>query len=319
MWQVVSASPRSQSDDFDEWNTSFPCAEIDELIAVVTNWNPVAVPALLPPRKPPDEKPQSSLAPTNVLHFKKKVAPAVNPQAIGATIHADVISTLEIPPAPNSLVAAAPTPELGEQLHRLRTTVLLAIEQKQLRSVLLCHADAAGIPPEVGAHLSELLADFARLKVAYLPICEDRAGTLSGRKVLPLGYTFQIRRTPQPNRYEIASSLGAVRLEDWLQWWRPSVVLREMERVFDVVVISAPSITTHPDVALLAGAVDGVILMATENVTSYEQLQQATQALQQAQAKILGVTLQQSPATTSTFSAVAARVREMFDSLAGSR
>jgi hypothetical protein len=210
-------------------------------------------------------------------------------------------------------------PAARAQLLNLRTTVLLAAEQRKLRSVLLCSADPAETAAVSAVPLSQLLAEYGRLKVAYLDVIEEDRDPTYRKKVLPVGYTFHIRRTKLPNRYEIASSLGAVRLEDWLQWWKPKVVLQEMSKLFDLVVINAPSITTHSDVALLASAVDGVILTAIENVTTYAHLAAAQQRLEAAQACILGVTLLQQEPSPSAFSTVKARVRELIQTVVKSK
>lgn len=316
MWQVVTASPRSQSDGFICKETPILPTELDDLITALSEWKPITFPTRLPSARATGTRSNSSHHVPKVKQFKSQTESAIYLKNNGAVLKERVVSTLEIPHSTSKLDASTMPPELREQLLKLRTTILLAAEQENLRSVLLCEADENGTASELAVYLSQMLAEYARLKIAYISVGEDRGGNVPGRKRLPMGYTFQIRNTNQPNRYEIASSLGVVRLEDWLQWWKPSVVLREMQKVFDVVVISTPPISTHPDVALLAGAVDGVILIATQNVTPYAQLEQATQALQQAQAKILGVTLRQPPPTTSIVSAVVSRIRAMFERLA---
>ena len=95
--------------------------------------------------------------------------------------------------------------------------------------------------------------------------------------------------------------------------------MQEMRKVFDLVVIQAPSITTNPDVALLAAAVDGVILVATENVTPYASMEAATKRLRAAKARILGVTLNPEAVPPSSFSGVKTRMREFIEAFGKSK
>jgi hypothetical protein len=304
MWQIVTSSQTANS------GTSAQAAresialraELDELIAAVATLAPQQA-NRVPTRQlsaAAITRPTPTAAAPNVLYFPP-------PNALSD----EVISGLEIPRSAQVPAEPALAPAVREQLLKLRTTILLAAEQRQLRTVLLCSADPGALVAPLAAQLSQLLAEYERLKIAYLEVVEDVPETALRKKVLPFGYTFQIRHTRQPNLCEIASSLGTVRLTDWLKWWSPTLVLQEMRKRFDLVVISAPSITLHSEVALLASAVDGVILTATEHVTTQADLLAAQQQLDAAQAHILGVTLAQSPPGSSPFATVKSRVREL--------
>jgi hypothetical protein len=296
MWQVVTASQNPWLEVFAEQKLAQ--SAIDELLE--------ALAALTPNPPPVPQFPAPVALPTNVAvplppQNRRSFKPApVRP--------VEVVTRLELPRQITALPAPTPPSEEREQLLKLRTTILLAAEQQQVRSVLLCGAEPGDGAAAIAVQLSRSLAEYQRLRVAYLEVVvEDQSPS---RKVLPFGYTFQLRRTNTPNLYEIASSLGAVRLDDWLKWWEPTVVLREMKKMFDVILIHAPALTTNAEVALLAGAVDGVILVATENVTAYATIAAAQQQLEAAQARILGVTLTQAAHRPSAFSVVKTRVRE---------
>lgn len=291
MWQIVT-SPQ-QFEMFADDERGLFGSEIDDLLA--------ALAALQPMR-------QSQ----NLLPFKARKSagkPAQRARADAA------FSALEAPRKANAPEAPPLPRDVREPLLKLRATIMLATELQGLRSVLLCGAEPADGATNMAAMLSQLLAEYERLKIAYIEVSEEAPDPLLRRKVLPIGYTFQIRRTRKTNLYEIASSLGAVRLDDWLRWWNPSVVLQEMNKIFDLVVIHAPSITTNPEVALLAAAVDGVILMATENVTAYASIDAAHKRMRAANARILGVTMHQQPATPS----VTTRVREFIAAMVKSK
>jgi hypothetical protein len=265
-----------------------PGAELDELIEAVVALQPSV----------PLAQPVAASAASHRLAGKPEPA---------------VLSELAMPRAANAPDDLALPPEQRAQLLTLRTTILLAAEQQQQRTILLCGVEPGAEATSPAAHLSRLLAQYERLRVAYLEVVADDPRAMNGRQRLPLGYSFQIRRTKTPNLYEIASSLGTVRLDDWLTWWGPSVVLQEMKKLFDVILIQAPAITTHAEVALLAGAVDGVILVATEHETAYASIAAAQQRLEAAQAKVLGVLLNQAAQRPSVFSALSTRLREWME------
>jgi hypothetical protein len=286
MWQVVT-SPQPFAMFADSERGLFG-GEIDDLLAVLAAFQPAPLPARQP----------QNLLPFKARNGTGKTARLPRPD--------EAVNPLETPRPANAPEPARLPRDVRESLLKLRATIMLAAELQGLRTVLLCGAEPADGTTHVAATLSQLLSEYERLKVAYIEVSEEPPDPMLRRKILPIGYTFQIRRTRKANLYEIASSLGTVRLEDWLRWWNPAVVLQEMNKMFDLVVIHAPAITTNPEVALLAAAADGVILVATENVTSYASIDAAHKRLRAANARILGVTMQQEPAAPS----VTTRVRE---------
>ena len=291
MWQIVT-SPQ-QFEMFADDERGLFGSEIDDLLAALAAMQPIR---------------QSQ----NLLPFKTRKRAGKPTQSARADA---AFSPLEAPRKANAPEAPPLPRDVREPLLKLRATIMLATELQGLRSVLICGAEPADGATNMAAMLSQLLAEYERLKIAYIEVSEEAPDPLLRRKVLPIGYTFQIRRTRKANLYEIASSLGAVRLDDWLRWWNPSVVLQEMNKIFDLVVIHAPSITTNPEVALLAAAVDGVILMATENVTAYASIDAAHKRMRTANARVLGVTMHQQPAMPS----VTTRVREFIAAMVKSK
>ena len=195
MWQVLT-SPQ-QFEVFAESERGLFSSEIDDLLAALAALQPI------PARQP------RTLSPFKATTGDEKVTPLTRTR--------EIISTLEIPRTVNAPDNSMLPPEVREPLLNLRATIMLAAEREGLRSVLLCGADAQATTA-IAAHLSQLLAEYERLKVAYLEVSEESPTPTVRRKMLPSGYTFQLRRTRQTNLYEIASSLGVVRLDDWLRW-----------------------------------------------------------------------------------------------------
>lgn len=306
MWQVVTVSPQNWFALSLKTEARLPTSELDSLLEAVGNWQPY----ISVGRKPKENslrnhQPGAAKLPDAALNYR---------QSSGhKSLKAARISSREIPRQVNAPEDAPMSPVMREELLRLRAAVLLAAETQQLHSVLICGAEPQPGGSSIAASLSRLLAEYERLKVAYLEVIEEPLPVTGRHPMLPVGYTFQIRHTRTPNLYELASSLGAIRLDEWLRWWNPVAALREMKQMFDLVIIHAPSITTNPDVALLAGAVDGVILVATKNVTSYASIAEADKRLRAAQANILGVTLTQEPQAAPVFSTVRNRLRGLLN------
>ena len=314
MWRVVTVSQQNWFELSLKTETALPASELDSLLEAVGNWQP---------HISGGRKPRENFLRDN-LHHKQRATAKLSDDALNfrrgseriSLSQTPGISSVEILRQVNVPDDVPLSPGVREELLRLRARVLLAAETQQLHSVLMCGAEPQRGGISIAASLSRLLAEYERLKVAYIEVVEEPSPVTGRKQVLPGGYTFQLRHTRTPNLYELASSLGAVRLDDWLRWWNPVAALREMKQMFDLVIIHAPSITTNPDVALLAGAVDGVILVATKNVTSYASIVEADKRLRAAQANILGVTLTQESSATPAFSTVRKRLRSLMNLIA---
>lgn len=66
-------------------------------------------------------------------------------------------------------------------------------------------------------------------------------------------------------------------------------LMAQLEAAFDVVIIDTPPVTVVADALALCGYVDGVMVVASNNRTSYPEMQDAVKKLEFADAKILGV------------------------------
>ncbi len=317
-WKVITASQQEWfSESFPVWpGQLLPVSEIDQLVEALGNLGKVKTDAChSSSTSMVSHSTKRPVAPTSSSIPSEQVLPV---KSSGEKEKSDVnriINELALPRQAGAPEPSPLSPEVRAQLLKLRATIMVEAEQRQLRSVLICGAAPEVSAQPMAADLSRLIAEYERLKIAYIEVVETDTSA-PGNKVLPAGYTFRIRRTRTQNLYEIASSLGAVRLEDWLKNWTPSVVLTELEKMFDLVLMYAPAVTSNPEVALLAGAVDGVILVATENVTSFASLGEAHNRLCTAQAKVLGVTLNKAPSIPSTLSVVKSRMRGLMNFIA---
>ena len=319
-WEVITAPQQEWFSGrlSDKPEQVLPVSEIDELVEALRsfgNWKPEANHSS--PTSPVSPLIEETVVPVNysITSGQSGQVKSSDLKEASVTVASRVINELTIPRQANVPEPSRLSPEVREQLLKLRATIMVEAAQRQLRSILICGATPEVSAQPMSADLSRLMAEYERLKIAYIEVVETDF-TTPRIKVSPQRYTFRIRRTRTQNLYEIASSQGAIKLEEWLKHWTPSVVLDELKKMFDLVIIYAPAVTSNPEVALLAGAVDGVILVATENVTSFVSLGEANYRLRSAQANVLGVTLTKVPTISSTFSVVKSRMRGLMNFIA---
>ena len=67
--------------------------------------------------------------------------------------------------------------------------------------------------------------------------------------------------------------------------------MQALRIIFDYVLIDCPALAVSDEAALLASSVDGVVLVVEAERTRHEQIRQATQTLEMANGKILGLVL----------------------------
>ncbi len=182
--------------------------------------------------------------------------------------------------------------QLQEEFRRLRSAVMLAAESQRLQIVLICGVEPGDGASFVAENLSLTLAEFDKLNVARFRLSKDAIrATDENHEDATESYQLSLRRTELPNLREITGPAGCLTLHDLLRLCDIRAMIEKLRARFDYVLIDAPAITTHSEVALLAAHLDGVILVARKDETRHEDLASARAALQKAQAKILGVVL----------------------------
>lgn len=101
-----------------------------------------------------------------------------------------------------------------------------------------------------------------------------------------------IQKVPDvPNLYLMASGVLPPNPAELLAGKQLEVLFEELNSLFDVVIVDTPPVNVVADVLSICPFVDGVILVATDNKTSYNELQAAVSQLKVADAKILGAVL----------------------------
>jgi len=91
------------------------------------------------------------------------------------------------------------------------------------------------------------------------------------------------------NLYIITSGILPPNPSELLAGKYSDMLLQKLGEMFDIIIIDTPPVTVVSDALSLCKKVDGVILVASNNRTSYPEVQEAVKNLEFADAKILGV------------------------------
>ena len=93
------------------------------------------------------------------------------------------------------------------------------------------------------------------------------------------------------NFYIMPSGVLPPNPSELLSGKRMESLFAELDKIFDVVIIDTPPVNIVADALSICPFVDGVIVVATDNKTTYNELQDAVKQLKVVDAKILGVVL----------------------------
>jgi protein-tyrosine kinase len=192
-------------------------------------------------------------------------------------------------PRPSAPAAGLLPLELSDEFKRLRNAVLLAAETPGPQVLLVCGVEPGDGASFVTSHLGLALAEFDKLQVARFEIAAAASGEIG--ESAGDSYQVTLQRTEVPNLRVVASPQGNVALRDLLRLCDLPAMMEKLRSRFDYVLIDAPAVTAHPEVALLAAQANGVILVAQQDETKCLRIEAARGALQSAQAKVLGVVL----------------------------
>ena len=101
-----------------------------------------------------------------------------------------------------------------------------------------------------------------------------------------------IQKVPDvENLYLMASGVLPPNPSELLAGKRMEALFEEIDKKFDIVIVDTPPVNVVADALSICPYVDGVIIVATDNKTSYNELQDAVKHLKIANARILGTVL----------------------------
>ena len=211
------------------------------------------------------------------------------------------------------VVVAQPFSPVTEAFRVLRTNIRFSSVDRPLRTLLVTSpgaaegksiavANLAVTMAQAGLSVVALDADLRRPRLHQLfdldPSREGltRAlleGSLNGRLHPPLLRLKRLRVLPSgelpPNPAEL---LGSQRMQE---------LLHELAQQVDVVLIDGPPVLPVADAAVLAQAVDGVLLMLYAGHTRRETARHAVESLRQVGANLVGVVLNAVPTHKSSY------------------
>lgn len=91
------------------------------------------------------------------------------------------------------------------------------------------------------------------------------------------------------NMYLITSGILPPNPSELLSGKYADMLFEKLETMFDVIIIDTPPVTVVSDALALCKRVDGVLVVAANNRTTYPEVQEAIKNLKFAEAKILGI------------------------------
>jgi Mrp family chromosome partitioning ATPase len=185
-----------------------------------------------------------------------------------------------------------------QELERLRGSVLLANQMQDVQMILICGAREDDGATAISVDLALTLAELDRTPVALVDVYQGGPGVkpylnsaLPGRRlkeILPQGSNLTVQQTQVRNFYLIGDEQDGVPLMSLIQ---PADILRRLRERFKYVIVNAAPIIAHPDTALLATKVDGVIMIAQADKSRLDELSAAKEEFERVNANIMGVVL----------------------------
>jgi succinoglycan biosynthesis transport protein ExoP len=211
------------------------------------------------------------------------------------------------------VVVAQPFSPVTEAFRVLRTNIRFSGVDRPLRTLLVTSPSAAEgksiavanlavAMAQAGLSVVALDADLRRPRLHQLFDLDPRRegltralleGNLNGRLHFPLLRLKRLRVLPSgelpPNPAEL---LGSQRMQE---------LLHELAQQVDIVLIDGPPVLPVADAAVLAQAVDGVLLVLYAGKTRRETARHAVESLRQVGANLVGVVLNAVPTHKSSY------------------
>jgi polysaccharide biosynthesis transport protein len=196
-----------------------------------------------------------------------------------------------------------PKSVLSEAYRNIRTSILLSFSEKPPKKIAVTSANpfegktttvvnTAIALSQTGAQVVVIDGDMRKPRVhkVFEGNGENGAGLsnyLSGIAELKM----IVKKTEVPNLYYIPAGPIPPNPSELLGSKLFTTMLQALGVKFDHIILDSPPVLGFADAAIISSAIDGVILVAAGGKTPKETLQHAKEALQQVNAKILGVVI----------------------------
>ena len=196
-----------------------------------------------------------------------------------------------------------PKSVLSEAYRNIRTSILLSFSEKPPKKIAVTSANpfegktttvinTAIALSQTGAQVVVIDGDMRKPRIHKIFEEDGENGMglsnyLSGIAELKM----IVKKTEVPNLYYIPAGPIPPNPSELLGSKLFTTMLQALATKFDHIILDSPPVLGFADAAIISSAIDGVILVAAGGKTPKETLQHAKEALQQVNAKILGVVI----------------------------
>lgn len=201
---------------------------------------------------------------------------------------------------------------IAEQYRSIRTNIQYIATQRKTQSIVITSsvsgegktittANLATVFAKNGATVLLIDADLRRKQLSSLfhSVRGDYglSNLLHGTNE---EYDSYIQTTPVEDLHFLKSGPTPMNPSELLSSPKMKRFLKEMEQVYDWILLDAPPIVTLTDAQILSTIADGTILVVRNNKTTKKNLQQAKQLLQSVNSEILGFVYNDAKESTDT-------------------
>jgi capsular exopolysaccharide synthesis family protein len=202
----------------------------------------------------------------------------------------------------NLVTLTDPQSKVAEAYRSLRTNLHFAMLEAPLRTLLVVAPNPSNGAALVVANLAVTLAQIGRRVIAvdadfYTPALHEafNAPSVPGLAdwLADLTATSQppLQATALPDLRLLASGTRPAIPADVISSDRMTHAIARLGEMADLVLFSAPSLSTHSEAGILASRMDGALLVVEAGKTRRDSAQKARDILTRARARILGVVM----------------------------
>jgi capsular exopolysaccharide synthesis family protein len=203
-----------------------------------------------------------------------------------------------------------PKSPISEQYRTIRTNVEFASVDQELSTLLVTSSGPSEGKSSTTANLGVVFAqqgkrvllidgDLRKPTVHYTFKLDNRIGlstVLVGDKTLEEA----VKETDVPNLDILTCGPIPPNPSELLGSKAMKQMLQIAQETYDVIIFDTPPVLAVTDAQILANICDGTIIVARSEQTEYEAIQKAKELLEPANAKMLGIVLNDVPQTKST-------------------
>ncbi len=199
---------------------------------------------------------------------------------------------------------------IAEQYRSIRTNIQYIATQKKVKSIVVTSSISGEGKTITIANLATVFAkngdtvllidgDMRRKQLSSLfHSVREKHGLSNLLHATKEDYDYYIQTTPVENLHFLKSGPTPMNPSELLNSPRMARFIKDMEKVYDWILLDAPPIVTLTDAQVLSTITDGTILVVRNNKTTKKNLQQAKQLLQSVNSEILGFVYNDAKAAT---------------------